>query len=336
MNNNDLHLSLEVPRFGTFLRQIAGVTTAHVAECLDFQKREGGRLGDIMVDRGLIRSEDVLEVLRQQARWAAQMRAPDLAPRCFPLDTYFSLVLPCYNEGDVIAGNLDAALAILPEFVTEFEIIVVNDGSQDKTGSIAESYAESDPRIRVVQHPVNRGYGAAVTSGFRAARGELVCLTDGDGQFGLVDLPQLLVECGKSDAVFGYRYNRADNALRSLNAHSWNYLIRLLLGIKIQDLDCAFKILPGWVIDQIQLSANGACISGEIVTQCVHGGLKICEVPVNHHPRYHGGATGARINVIGKAFCELPSLWKYRKTPRLRQTQDARIGNKPEVTPTTT
>jgi hypothetical protein len=335
MRRRELAVGLEVPRFGSFARQIAPVTTSDVESCLEEQATSGGRLGEIMVRRGLLGPQDVLEVLSQQARWAAQMRAPDLAPKTFPISTYFSLCLPCYNEADVIAGNLDAALAILPEFVSDFEIIVVDDGSQDPTGSIAETYAESDARVRLVHHETNRGYGAAVTSGFRAARGDLVCLTDGDGQFSLVDLPQLLVACDKADVVFGYRYRRADVIVRSLNARCWNWLIRLLLGVRIRDLDCAFKLLPKWVVEQLKMTADGACISGEIVTQCIHGGLKIHEVPVNHYPRYHGDATGARLTVIGKAFRELPGLWKYRKTPRLQRTRTARNAPEPKAVPTT-
>jgi hypothetical protein len=318
---NGPHTGLDVPKFGTFARQIAPITSQDLEDCLALQQEIGGRLGEIMVAQGLLGQKDVLEVLRRQAKWAAQMRAGDVSPNSFPLDASLSVVFPCYNEGDVIAGNLDAALVILPEFVHEFEVIVIDDGSEDNTGLTVKTYAETDARVRLVQHPKNRGYGAAVTTGFRAATGELVCLVDGDGQFSLVDLPQLLAAYGPADVVFGYRYDRADTAMRSWNARCWNLLIRSLLGVKIRDLDCAFKLIPRWILEQIELCSDGACISGEIVTQCVHGGVRLAEVPVNHHPRYHGGATGARIDVIGKAFRELPGLWKYRKTPTIERRQ---------------
>jgi hypothetical protein len=315
--NNDVtirtdHLQLEVPRFGEFARQRSAVRSRDLSACLAIQHKTGQRLGAILVQEGHLADEDVVQILVSQARWAARMRSHDLCADGFPITRPLSLCLPCYNEEDVIGDVLAGACAVLPEFAEEFEVVVVDDGSRDRTAEIVASWSARDPRVRLVQHERNRGYGAAVTTALQAAGGEWICMTDGDGQFNLLDLPQLIVDAQKADVVVGYRHTRADNGFRKLNAHSWKWLIRCLMGLKVRDLDCAFKLFPRWVIDSLQFRAEGACISAEILTQCSRGGLTICEVPVNHFPRSAGKPTGANLGVVLKAFRELPIVWQYR------------------------
>lgn len=306
------HLQLEVPRFGEFARQRAAVRSGDLSACLAIQRKTGQRLGAILVQEGHLSEDDVLQILASQARWAARMRSHDLGAEGFPIARPFSLCLPCYNEEDVIGDVLAGACAVLPEFAEEFEIIVVDDGSRDRTAEIVSDWSLRDPRVRLVQHKHNRGYGAAVTTALQSSSGEWICMIDGDGQFNLLDLPQLLVDAQGADVVVGYRHRRADNGIRKLNAHSWKWLIRCLMGLKVRDLDCAFKLFPRWVIDSLQFRAEGACISAEILTQCCRGGLTICEVPVNHFPRSAGKPTGANLSVVLKAFRELPIVWQYR------------------------
>lgn len=313
MRNHHSHIRLEVPRFGEFARQIAGVRSADLAECLAAQRQNGQRIGRLLVTAGLITSEDVLEILRRQAQWAARMHSLDIAPIRFPIATPFSLCMPCFNEAEVLTEVLQGAVAVLPEFVSEFEIIVVDDGSTDATAEVVEEFSENNDCVRLVRHTINRGYGAAVSSGLRAAQGELICFTDGDGQFNLLDLPHLLVEAQASDVVIGYRHQRADNGIRRFNAQSWKWLIRALVGLRVRDLDCAFKLFPRWVVEQLQLTADGACISAEIMAQCYRGGVTVSEVPVNHFPRAAGKATGGNLKVVAKAFRELPIVWQYRR-----------------------
>ena len=320
------HVHLEIPRVGEFARQYASVSSQAILDCLELQRRSGNRLGALLVQEGHLSTEQVNEILRRQARWAARMRSHDIAPLEFPLSTPLSLCFPCYNEQDVIGEVLAGACAVLPEFVEEFEIIVVDDGSADETSSVVERFAMRDDRVRLVRHEKNRGYGAAVATALRAAHGEWICFTDGDGQFNMLDLPQLLVHAEKSDVVVGYRHSRADNGIRKFNSNSWKWLIRCLMGLRVRDLDCAFKLFPRWVVDCLQLNAEGACISAEILTQCTRGGLAITEVPVNHFPRSAGKATGANLGVVLKAFRELPIVWQYRKmapwTPDRRRFND--------------
>lgn len=311
---NNIHL--EIPRFGEFARHRAGIRSHDLEHCLHIQRRTGKRLGGILVEENKLDSEQVAEILQTQARWAAEMRSHDLEGMRFPIAKPFSLCMPCFNEQDVIGDVLAGACAVLPEFLEEFEIVVVDDGSADRTAEVVRSWSAHDSRIRLIQHDENRGYGAAVTTALQAAEGDWICLTDGDGQFNLLDIPQLLVNAHAADVVIGYRHKRADNGIRKLNAHSWRWLIRCLMGLQIRDLDCAFKLFPRWVIEAIKLQAVGACISAEILAQCVRGGVLICEVPVNHFPRTAGKSTGANWSVVLKAFRELPIVWQYRKMPQ--------------------
>jgi hypothetical protein len=151
----------------------------------------------------------------------------------------------------------------------------------------------------------------------RAAQGDLIAFTDSDGQFSLLDLPNLLGCSHANDVVVGYRYPRADPWYRSMNAFAWNRLIRLLFGVRVRDLDCAFKLFHREVLENIEMTANGAAINAEILAQVFRDRLRIKEVPVGHFPRYHGAPSGAGLKVIMKAFKELPQLWKYRSKPAL-------------------
>lgn len=333
MRDKIAHIRLEVPKFGEFARQVAGVCSADLADCLAAQRRTGQRIGRLLQSAGLITSEEIFDILRRQAQWAARMHSHEIAPARFPISTPFSLCMPCFNEAEVLDEVLQGAIAVLPEFVGEFEIIVVDDGSSDNTSAVVEQFAERNDCVRLVRHPANRGYGAAVSSGLRAAQGELVCFTDGDGQFNLLDLPQLLVEAQASDVVIGYRHQRADNGIRRFNAQSWKWLIRALVGLRVRDLDCAFKLFPRWVVEQLKLTADGACISAEILAQCVRGGVTVSEVPVNHFPRAAGKATGGNLKVVAKAFRELPIVWQYRRMVPWTIDRDqvvARVGDELE------
>jgi hypothetical protein len=306
-----LCLALERPPFGQFARQVAPVGLGELAACIRHQRENGGRIGDLLCRRGLLDRAQVREILRLQADWvAAGFRAEFGGGRPFPAS--LSVCMPAYNEADNLPDTLDAALSILPAFVRDFEVVVVDDGSRDGTGDIVREYAARDQRVRLVSHAQNGGYGAAVTSGLRAARGELVMFCDSDGQFSFLDVPHLLRQMGVHDVAIGYRYRRADHRVRVFNAACWNRLVRLALGVRVRDLDCAFKMFRREVVERLRLTATGAAINAEIMVQVLRGGARVCEVPVTHYPRYAGAPTGAAVKVIARAFRELPRLLKYR------------------------
>ena len=219
-----------------------------------------------------------------------------------------SVVLPCYNEEGNVERVVNNCLKIIPKFAKDFEIIVVNDGSKDKTGEIADKLAAKNKKVVVVHHPKNRGYGAALRSGFYKASKEWVFYTDGDGQFDLNDLAEILPLLDKYDIVSGYRKKRRDPFIRKVNAFLWTSLVRLLFGIPLRDVDCAFKIYPRKMFQQMELYSEGALIDTEVLAKAKLLRYRIGETGVNHLPRVAGKQTGAKLSVIIKAFKELFKL----------------------------
>lgn len=221
----------------------------------------------------------------------------------FPLG--LSVVLPAYNEEAVIATTVEHALHALDQLVADFEILVVNDGSSDRTGEIVTALAEQDLRVRLITHEVNQGAGAALVSGFFQATKTYTFYMDSDGQFDIYDLNWLLPHLGTYDGVFGYRLDRQDSWMRKLNAWGWNQLVRAVFNLQVRDIDCAFKIFRTEYFPQVVLEARGALLLTEVVYKFAHAGYRFTQVPVKHLPREAGKATGAQLSVIVRAFREL-------------------------------
>jgi glycosyltransferase involved in cell wall biosynthesis len=306
-------VTLDRPLFGQLARKTFGLQESELTGALEVQRQQGGRIGDVLVALGLLTREQIAEVLQLQARWVANALREHIAPASFPYPARLSVCLPAYNEELNIRDTVLSACAILPEFVQDFEIVVVDDGSKDQTAAIVAKLAEQDPRVRLVQHETNGGYGAAVATGLRSATGDLVFFMDSDGQFSLLDMGQLLCKLQGHDAAIGYRYARADSARRKLMAWGWGKLVGFVLGVRVKDLDCAFKVFRRDVIERIRLTASSPAINAEILLQCAQMGLKIAQTPVQHYPRYKGVAAGCGPRMILRAFKELPRLWKARR-----------------------
>ena len=219
-----------------------------------------------------------------------------------------SVFFPCYNEEDNVSRTVEKALSVLEKLGVEFEVIIVNDGSRDATGRIADEIAGRDSRVKVVHHRTNLGYGAALKSGFNAATKELVFYTDGDGQFDINELPPLLPLMGPYDIVSCYRLNRQDPFIRKINAWCWTKLVCLLFTMKIRDIDCAFKLYKRAIFDNIKLSSTGALIDTEILAKAIRRGYTVTQKGVHHYPRTAGAQTGANLKVILRAFRELFKL----------------------------
>lgn len=216
-----------------------------------------------------------------------------------------SVVLPAFNEEANIRAVVEDAHRTVPKLAPIFEIIVVNDGSKDRTGEICDRLIEELPNVRVLHHPRNYGYGAALKSGIKLARYDLIFFTDADGQFDLKEVAGLLEQADGYDIVAGYRARRQDPPHRLLFAWGWNILVRLVLGIRIRDIDCAFKVFNRRVFDKVQINSVGAMVNTEIFAQVSRFGMTVKEVPVSHFPRRHGKPTGGNPAVIIKAFREL-------------------------------
>jgi glycosyltransferase involved in cell wall biosynthesis len=219
-----------------------------------------------------------------------------------------SVFFPCYNEQENVGRTVEKALDVLEKLNADFEVIIVDDGSSDDTGRIADEIAGRDGRVRVVHHRRNLGYGAALQSGFKAATKELVFYTDGDGQFDISEMPPLLRLMERYDIVSCYRLNRRDPIIRKINGWCWTRLVCLLFGLKIRDIDCAFKLYKRQMFDKIELSSTGALIDAEILARAVRKGYCITQKGVHHYPRTAGKQSGANVRVIIRAFKELFKL----------------------------
>ena len=220
-----------------------------------------------------------------------------------------SLVLPAHNEEPNIRAVVEEAAVVLPNAFTDYEVIVVNDGSKDRTLEIANELRNENPHVVVVNHPVNRGYGAALTSGFNAATGDYIMFMDSDRQFDINDIHNLTPYVEEFDIVAGYRIKRNDPAHRLLNAALFGMAVRLMFDIQVRDIDCAFKIMRADVLKGINLESPGALINTEILAKAKAQGRTLTQVGVNHYPRLEGEQSGASVKVVIRAFKEIIRLW---------------------------
>jgi len=238
-----------------------------------------------------------------------------------------SAVLPAYNEEAIIERTVRHVAGVLSGLASDFEIIVSNDGSRDGTARVLADLQAREPdlRLRILTHEHNRGYGAALASGFDAARKDLVFLTDGDKQFDVAEIGEFLAAMdGQTDLVIGWRKHRADPPLRKLNALGWKLLVNLLFGYTARDVDCAFKLFRRRVWESMTVQSRGATFSAEFLIKARRLGFHVKELPVGHFPRTAGSPTGARPDVIVRAFAELFSLW--RNVSRDLRAQPRRAG----------
>ncbi|TWU04586.1 glycosyltransferase [Stieleria varia] len=202
-----------------------------------------------------------------------------------------SLILPAYNEADVIAEALGEAIVALSQVCTAYEVIVVDDGSSDETAAIVHHAASTNPQIRLIQHSSNQGYGAAIRSGFAAAEKDLLVFTDADCQFDLTELDRFVLLSESYDIVCGYRIDRKDTPLRCLYSKVYNLLVRAFLGTDVRDVDCALKMLHRDLAQKLQIRGDGFLVNSEILTQSRQRGHSVVEVGVSHRPRLLGEST---------------------------------------------
>ncbi len=240
-------------------------------------------------------------------------RDEDLAQKC----TSLTVILPAFNEEQNIGTLIELARRVLPDLAETWEIIIVDDGSHDATGAICDELAAVHPQVHTIHHSTNRGYGAALKSGIIAAKHDLIFFTDSDGQFDLKELRQLIRWSDEYQIVAGYRKKRQDPPHRLINALAWNVLVRIVLGVKVRDIDCAFKLFRREVFNRVQIRSVGAMVNTEVLAQAMRLGMRIHEVEVTHFPRQHGKPSGANVRVILKAFRELIRLGRHlRRVPQ--------------------
>jgi glycosyltransferase involved in cell wall biosynthesis len=216
-----------------------------------------------------------------------------------------SYFFPAHNEEANLEALVAEALESLPALADVFEIIAVDDGSRDTTPAIADALAAANPDIvRVVHHPTNLGYGAALRSGFAAARYEHVAFTDGDRQFKVADIGRLAERLAAADApdvVVGFRIKRADPFVRTLYARVYRLANRIFFGLTVTDVDCACKLFRRASLDGLRIESGGAFFSAELLIKLRAAGRTVVEVGVPHYPRTAGSPTGAKPSVILRA-----------------------------------
>lgn len=234
------------------------------------------------------------------------------------------MILPAFNEAENIAPCVGMAVDTCTRLGLDFEVIVVDDGSLDGTPGAVQSLVERHHRVRVLRHPRNLGYGAALRTGIGAARGDLIFFTDADLQFEMWEVAQLLLWADSCDIIIGYRVWRADPLGRRLNAWIWGRLVGLLFQVRARDVDCAFKLFHRHVFHRISVEALGAFVNTEILVRAQAEGFRIHQVPVSHFPRKAGVPTGNQLRVVARAILELGRLHGS-----LRGTKSKREPGKP-------
>ena len=215
-----------------------------------------------------------------------------------------SAVMPAFNEEGNLEQSVGRMAAALADQARAFEVIVVDDGSQDGTAALLARLKPIHPSLRVVRHPVNRGYGAALRSGFAAARYPWIFLMDADNQFDPADVAVLLA-AADADIVAGYRKRRRDPLPRRLNAWAFFTLVTILFGRLARDVNCAFKLIRRDLLVRMELHSEGALINTEVFVLARQLHARVVEVPVQHYPRTSGRQTGANLRVVFRAFSEL-------------------------------
>jgi glycosyltransferase involved in cell wall biosynthesis len=237
-----------------------------------------------------------------------------------------SFFFPAHNEEANLEALVDEALGALPALAERFEIIAVDDGSRDHTQALADELAARHPDLfRVVHHPTNLGYGAALRSGFQAARFGLVAFIDGDRQFKVADvglLTERLAGADAPDVVLGYRLKRADPAIRRWYARIYRLSNRIFFGVQVRDIDCACKLFKREALTSIRVASGGAFFTAELLIKLRFEGRKLAEVGVPHYARIAGSPTGAKPKVVFRAVRDFWSLrlrlW-FRRNGAMRQ-----------------
>ena len=222
-----------------------------------------------------------------------------------------SYFFPVHNEAANLRGLVEEALETLPGLAETFEIVIVDDGSKDETPQLADELAGAHSQVRALHHPTNLGYGAALRSGFAAARYANLALTDGDRQFKVADLGRLIerLAAGDVDAVVGYRIRRADPLVRTVYARLYRLANLIFFGLTVRDVDCACKLFQRAALEGVNVESGGAFFSAELLIKLRAAGRRLAEVGVAHYPRTAGSPTGAKPQVVFRAVRD---FWRLR------------------------
>ena len=216
-----------------------------------------------------------------------------------------SIVIPLFNEEENVVPLVEAIFDVLAEDPEFLELVLVDDGSHDRTASLVLKLAEYEPRIRLVSHQRNRGLGAAIRTGFAAAAGDLILYTDADLPFDFKLIPQLLAVASDHSIVIGYRANRGEGLRRWVLTKGYNLLCRLALRLRVRDINFACKLIPRSALRGMRLGSEGSFIDAELLLECRRQGFSFLEFPLTYYPRTHGLSTLSRPAVITGILSEM-------------------------------
>ncbi len=240
-----------------------------------------------------------------------------------------SLILPAYNEEAGIAQAIAEADDILRRLTDHYEILVVDDGSTDRTAAVAAAAAVGRPCVRLLRHDKNRGYGAALRTGFEAVRCERVAFTDADCQFDLADLGRLVPLTDARPVAVGYRRHRQDPWRRRFYSWGYNVLVRRLLGTRVRDVDCALKVFRREALALLLPESRGYFVNTEMLTRARQLGFAVAEAAVTHRPRLRGGSKVSLADIPRTLAVLLPFWWSRvllgRQPAQAAQVTTARV-----------
>ena len=222
-----------------------------------------------------------------------------------------SAFFPAFNDGGTIPSMVISVVRTLPKVTDDFEVVVVNDGSSDYTAEMLEELDRLYPQVRIVTHPQNRGYGAALRSGFSSATKEWIFYTDGDGQYDpreLVNLVEAVQE--DTDIVNGFKIERHDPLHRVIIGRVYHHIVRLMFGFRLRDVDCDFRLIRRKVFDEVQLRSTSGTICLEMVKKMQDAGFKFEEVPVHHFHRAYGKSQFFNFPRLVRTAVQLVTLWR--------------------------
>ncbi len=223
--------------------------------------------------------------------------------------TSLTLFFPCYNEALNVGKMIEESAQVGENYGVDYEVLVVDDGSRDNTAAIVEDWQKKNPKVRLIRHETNQGYGAAVRTGLKNAKKDLVFLTDGDNQFIIADIDKLFSKIDSCDVVTGFRIQRQDRWNRRLNGFLWTQLNKCLFRLPVRDVDCAFKLFRKKCLDGLELKSDHLLIHAEILARLKRKKYRIEEIGIMHYPRVAGKATATGLVRILKTFKELSKLY---------------------------
>lgn len=221
-----------------------------------------------------------------------------------------SVFFPAFNDEDSIAMLIHEAMEVALRITNDYEVIVVNDGSSDGTATVLNDLASREPRLRVIHHARNRGYGGALRSGFESATKDLIFYTDGDGQYDvreMANLVPLMVE--DVEVVNGYKIKRSDNRRRIVMGAVYKFLARWMFGLPIRDVDCDFRLMRREAVQSLTLTSTSGVICTEMVYKLSRAGRRFAETPVHHYPRLHGQSQFFTLRRVAKTGYDFFKLW---------------------------